>query len=303
VLCYADDVLVFTKSGKVEDHIRDLERVFQQFEKNGIKIKASKLKLGLTRMPFLGVIITGDGMIPNPEKTAAIDKLNYPRTLNELRSVLGMFAYYRRFIAKFSEIAAPMYEQTKKSIRNPKNAKGIILTKESKIAFNYLKNAITVEPVMLHYPNWEVPFEIHTDASTKAIAAILIQRIDGQERVLMYASKTLLPAEQKYHIYEQEALAVVWAAEVFQKYIRNRRTIVRTDCSALQWLKTRNEGARVMRWVIKLGEYDLDIQHRKGKNSANVDGITRMPPPPNNTYGDIEIEGLYDAFVPTTGIQ
>src|SRR4051794_39682031 len=137
-----------------------------------------------------------------------------------------------------------------------KQKKVLIMTEESKAAFNFLKRAITTEPIMLHYPNWDVPFEIHTDASTKAIAAILCQQIDGQERVLMYASKTLLPAEEKYHIYEQEALAVVWAAEIFKKYIRNRRTIVRTDCSALQWLKSRNEGARVLRWVVKLQEYD-----------------------------------------------
>src|SRR5438067_12893636 len=115
-------------------------------------------------MPFLGVVITREGMVPDKEKTA-IDKLEYSRTLKELRSVLGMFAYYRRFIAKFSEIAAPLYEQTKKSVRNPRNSKGIVLTEESKISFDFLKKAITKEPIMLHYPNWEVPFEIHTDAS------------------------------------------------------------------------------------------------------------------------------------------
>ncbi len=300
VLCYADDVLIFTKSLNVDDHIRDLEKVFIQFEKCGIKIKASKLKLGLKHMPFLGVIITKEGMIPNPDKTAAIEKLDYPKTLKEIRSILGMFAYYRRFIAKFSEIAAPLYEQTKKWIRNPRNVKGIILSDESKAAFDFLKKAISTEPIMLHYPDWEVPFEIHTDASKVAVAAILCQHIDGKERVLMYASKTLLPAEQRYHIYEQEALAVVWAVEVFRKYIRNRRTIVKTDCSALQWLKSRNEGARVMRWVVKLAEFDLDIQHRKGKRSANVDGITRMPPPPSDTFGSINIEGLYDVFTPNT---
>ena len=145
VLCYADDVLVFTKSPRVEDHIADLERVFKQLEKNGIKIKASKLKLGLKFMPFLGVVITKEGMIPDKEKTAAIDKLEYPKTLKELRSVLGMFAYYRRFIAKFSEIAAPLYEQTKKSVRNPRNGKGIVLTEESKAAFDFLKKTITRE--------------------------------------------------------------------------------------------------------------------------------------------------------------
>ena len=87
---------------------------------------------------------------------------------------------------------------------------------------------------MLHYSDWSAPFEIHTDASTKALGAILTQRIEGQERVIMYASKTLSPIELRYHIYEQEALAVVWAVEVFKKYIRNsqnrlRRTAVAKD--------------------------------------------------------------------------
>src|SRR5579862_9244665 len=99
VLCYADDVLIHTKSPRVEDHVRDIRRVFQRFERYGIKIKASKLKLGLMHMPFLGVVITKDGVKPNPEKTAAIDRLEYPRTLKQLRSVLGMFACYRKFIA------------------------------------------------------------------------------------------------------------------------------------------------------------------------------------------------------------
>ena len=77
VLCYADDILIFTKSKNVDDHIRDIEKVFIQLEKHGIKIKASKLKIGLRFMAFLGVIITKDGMIPNPEKTSAIEKLGY----------------------------------------------------------------------------------------------------------------------------------------------------------------------------------------------------------------------------------
>ena len=234
VLCYADDILIFTKSTSIDDHINDLERVFIQLDKYGIKVKASKLKIGLKEMPFLGVVITEDGIKPNPAKTAAIEKLAYPTSLKELRSMIGMFAYYRRFIEKFSEVASPLYEQAKKHTHNPRNAKGIILTEESKAAFDFLKKAITQEPVMLHYPNWDIPFEIHTDASSKAVAAILCQRIDGKERVIMYASKTLNKGEEKYHIYEKEGLAVVWAAEIFRKYIRNKRTVVRTDCSALQ---------------------------------------------------------------------
>lgn len=294
VLCYADDVLIYTKSLDVNDHIRDIRRVFERFRKYGIKIKASKLKLGLNRMAFLGIVIDCKGITPNKDKTEAVRRLPYPRTLKQLRSVLGMFAYYRKFIARFSEIARPLYEQTKKHVQNPRTSKGIVLTEDSKKAFDYLKRAITSEPIMLAYPDWDLPFEIHTDASKEGVAAILCQRDkNNKECVLMYASKTLNDIEKRYHTYEQEALAVVWAVELFRKYIRNRRTTVLTDCAALQWLKTRDQGARVMRWVVRLGEFDLDIQHRKGKKSANVDGLTRELPYIKKTHGE-EIESLYD---------
>ncbi len=91
-----DDVLVFTKSPKVEDHIADLERVFIQLDKYGLKIKASKMKVALTSMPFLGVVITKDGMIPNKEKTSAIENLDYPnkRTVKCFRDVCVLSALH-----------------------------------------------------------------------------------------------------------------------------------------------------------------------------------------------------------------
>ena len=60
-----------------------------------------------------------------------------------------------------------LYEQIRKNVKNPRDSKGIVLSKESKAAFDFLKK----EPVVLHYPDWEAPFEIHMDASTTAVAA------------------------------------------------------------------------------------------------------------------------------------
>ena len=128
--------------------------------------------------------------------------------------------------------------------------------------------------------------------TTQAVAAILNQRIDGQEKVVMYASRTLTECEKKYQIYELECLAVVWACELFKQYIRTQKTIVKTDCSALQWLKTRQEGARVMRWVMRLQEFDLDIQHRTGQKSGNVDGLTRQCPQSTQPYGEEKVEEM-----------
>ena len=164
VLCYADDCLIFTKSEDVEDHVRDIEKVFKQFEKFGIKIKASKLMLGRRRMPFLGIVITENGMEPNPEKTKAIRELKEPTTLKQLRRVLGIFAYYRKFIPKFSIHAAPLYDLTKAKEQGKRARGKIEMTEKARESFKFLREAICNEPCVLHYPDWDEPFEIHTDA-------------------------------------------------------------------------------------------------------------------------------------------
>ena len=154
------------------------------------------------------------------------------------------------------------------------------------MAFEALKEAITKEPIILHPKFIQI---------SKEVADVLCQRIDGQEKVIMYTSKSLSPVEQRYQTYEQECLAVVWAAELFRKYIRNTKTKVVTGCAALQWLKTRTEGSRVVRWILRLQEFDLDITHRKGKLSTNVDAFTREPVLGEQPYGEDKIEELYDA--------
>ncbi len=91
-------------------------------------------------MPFLGIVITEDGMMPNPEKVKAVKELQPPKTLKQLRSTLGIFAYYRKFIPKFSKIAAPLYEPTKKFVQKKRDRSGRIeLTEESVKAFEHLK--------------------------------------------------------------------------------------------------------------------------------------------------------------------
>ena len=128
------------------------------------------------------------------------------------------------------------------------------------------------------------------------IGAIWSPQIDGVERVVMYASRSLTDIEKRYQTYEQECLAVVWATELFRKYIRNRKTTVLTDCIALQWLKTRTEVARVSSGVMRLQEFHLEIRHRKGKKNANADSLTRSPAQGDEPYGEGQIEKLYETM-------
>ena len=133
VLCYADDVLVYTKTASVDDHIEHLEKVFERLDKYGLRLKASKLRLAAREIPFLGVLVNEDGIKTNPEKTKAITDLPVPKTLDQLRRALGMFADYRKFIGGFEALAAPLYAQTGKGVQNKrKKDETIELTEEAR---------------------------------------------------------------------------------------------------------------------------------------------------------------------------
>jgi hypothetical protein len=163
--------------------------VLDRLNENGIKVKATKSKIALREIPFLGVVLKETGIVPNREKTKAIDDIPLPKTIGQLRRTMGMFAYYRKFIKDFSKVAAPLYSHTGNGVQSKRGKnKGIVLGEDAKEAFETLKKAITQTPAMLAFPNWEVPFEVHCDASTEALGAILLQVINKEEKVITYAS-------------------------------------------------------------------------------------------------------------------
>ncbi len=151
--------------------------------------------------------------------------------------------------------------------------------------------------IVLWHPNFDIPFEIHTDASMRGLGAVLCQIINGRERVVQYASRTVPPLTSKNSsANDLEAFAVVWAVETFRPYILGQRFIIRTDHSNLkQWLKTPEPG-KSTRWVHKLSEYDFDIVHRPGNQNGNADGLSRNPQPNPTLYGPSTDELMINAI-------
>ena len=294
-LVYADDILIHTKSPRVEDHIKDLDAVFSRLREFNIKVKSDKVKLGLKELPFLGQLVGTEGIRPDPAKTKAVTDLKVPKNVHELRRVMGMFTYYRKFIPHFADIAASLYALCGKNAQNKRNSKEqIALSAESLANFEKLKGFLTQEPIMLRYPDWDSPFEVHCDASDVGVAAKLCQRVNGVERVVMYASKSLTPAEKKYFAYEKEALALVWALDLFKHYLKYKPFVVLTDCRSLVYLKDRAINARIGRWMVRLQEFDFTIKHKAGVLITDVDPISRAPLDSTNPYGQEPMEELYD---------
>ena len=88
--------------------------MFLQIRKARLKLNLEKCQFWMQRLPFLGHIITLQGIGPDPRKVEAIKKLIPPRNVSQLRLFLGLAGYYKKFIHNFSEIARPLNELLKK---------------------------------------------------------------------------------------------------------------------------------------------------------------------------------------------
>ena len=145
-------------------------------------------------------------------------------------------------------------------------------------SFELLKGILTSSPV-LAYPNFKLPFELHTDASSKGLGAILYQEQDGLKRVISYASRSLSPSEKNYSAFKLEFLALKWAVtEKFSDYLTNNHFRVLTDNNPLTYiLTTAKLDATGQRWVSALSSFSFDIQYRRGINNKDADAMSRYP--------------------------
>ncbi|CAA7051689.1 unnamed protein product [Microthlaspi erraticum] len=143
-------------------------------------------------------------------------------------------------------------------------------------AFHTIKGALVSAPIV-QPPDWNLPFEVMTDASDYAVGAVLGQRKEKKLHVIYYASRTLDEAQCKYATTEKELLAVVFAFEKFRSYLVGSKVIVHTDHAALKYLLTKKDAKpRLLRWILLLQEFDLEIKDKKGIDNGVADHLSRM---------------------------
>ena len=118
------------------------------------------------------------------------------------------------------------------------------------------------EPPILAYPDFDLLFILHTDASGARLGCGLFQIQDGSIRVIGYGSRTLTGSEEKYHSSKLEFLALKWAiCDHFKDYLfYSMHFEVYTDFNPLTCIKTSYKvNATGQRWVNELTSFNFSI--------------------------------------------
>jgi len=265
VLVYMDDILIFSKSES--EHIEHLETVFQVLQKEKLIAKFSKCQFFLPSLKYLGHIISAEGVGVDPAKITSVQQWPLPKTLTELRGFLGLCNYFRKFIPKYSEIALPLTDLTKKE-----GGQSVLLNPEAINAFQTLKQKLSTAP-LLASPDFSKPFRAVVDASQVGIGGVLLQ----EGKPVAYESRKLIPAELNYSATDRELLAVVHCLKKWRPYMLSHKdNELVTDHKPNVSFETKSTLApRQVGWIEFLQQFPIKWVYTKGADNI-ADPLSRL---------------------------
>ncbi|UYV80368.1 K02A2.6-like [Cordylochernes scorpioides] len=235
---------VLIATASIEEHLALLKTIFARLAKYNIKLKKEKCLFLQKEIEYLGHLVTGEGIRPLDHK----------------------------FIPNLPELLKPLHELLHKK-------RPWVWTKECGEAID---KCITSERVLVPYDT-TLPLCLDTDASQIGVGAVLSHIIEGQERPIMFASRTLSGAEHNYSQIEKEALAIIYRVTKFHQFIYGRKFVLITDHKPLVTILGPRSGiptlstSRLQRWELILSAYTYDIKFRRTQDHGNADLLSRFP--------------------------
>ena len=184
---YLDDLLIFSKTFK--EHLNHIKLVLQRLKKHGIKIKPSKCNFFKRELSYLERFISAEGYTVDPRSTEALPSKirKRPTSISESRSLLGLIGYFRRSVPNFSQTVKPLYQLLKDKELKRGSKQKIEWKDDHQLILDKLLTCLK-EPPILAYPDFDLLFILHTDASGTGLGCGLFQIQDGSIRVFGYGS-------------------------------------------------------------------------------------------------------------------
>ncbi len=270
IYVYLDDILIFSLSRdySLQEHIQHVRRVLQRLLENGLYVKTEKCVFHAQSVPFLGYIVSDEGMHMDPDKIHAVVDWPTPDSRKALQRFMGFANFYWHFIRSFSQLAAPLTALTSiKTLFRWSSA--------AEAAFTKLKGCFVSAPILIA-PDPSRQFVVEVDASEVGVGAILSQRSSSDYKMhpCAYFSHRLSPAERNYDI-EQSSLP--WRNSVQWLEGSGVPFIIWIDHKNLEYIKSAKRlNSRQARWALFFGRFDFSICYRPGSKNIKPDALSRI---------------------------
>ena len=258
---YLDNVTI---GGRNEIELEQNDQAFRNMiKKRNITLNESKTVKCSSVINILGHQISHKSIKPDPERLRPLLEFPQPSNFTSLRRVLGMFAYYAKWIPQYSDKIKPLFE-----------TETFPLNESAIKAFNSIKSQLG--EVVLQPINEDIPFVVECDASDVAISASLNQ--DG--RPVAFMSRTLSKSERWYPAVEKEALSIVEAVRKWNHLLSRQSFTLITDQRSVSYMfdnrkRTKIKNSKIQTWRLELAEFSYTIQYRQGKQNVVADSFTR----------------------------
>ena len=267
---FMDDFTVYGSS--FEQCLHNLGTVLQRCKDKNLALNREKCHFMVTKGIVLGNMIFAAELEVDQAKVSIIRNLMPPTTVKGIRNFLGHAGFYRRFIRYFSKIARPLCKLLEKYAK-------LYFDESFHKAFEEIKSRLVEAPIMAK-PDWNIEFEIMCDANDFVMGVVLGQKDEKVFKAIYYARKTFNEDQENYSITEKEMLVIVFACEKFRPYILGSHAVIHTDHATIKYLMEKKEAKpRLIRWVLLLQEFDLEIKDKKGCDNVIADHLSRVEKP------------------------
>ncbi len=265
VECFFDDILI-----GAETEVLLLEKfnlVMNRAKMFNLHFNMDKCKFGYTVVSYLGHMLTADGIHMSQDRKLAIQNIPSPKSKKELQRFLGITNYFHKFIKGYATLAAPLSAMTGTTKIFEWNAK-------EEESFQTLKQQISLSD-HLYFIDYNLPIVLRVDASQYGVGGVLLNVKNGEERCIEFISHSFSEAARKWSTYEQEAYAIYYCVIKLESYLFGIKFTLETDHRNLLWLDQAS-APKVIRWRLRLQEYDFNIVHIPGKTNFIADYLSRI---------------------------
>ena len=287
VIIFLDDLLIYTLTDDVEEHIKLVRQVLTILNYHNCILNIGKCRFGFKRVLLLGHYRSGDSTAVDPLKAELALNWEEPKTGKQMQAFLGFVNFVRNYIPLYQELTEPLVPLTQ--------VKRFTLTEVQRKYFTRLKEVLNSTPVLSDY-NPDLTLHLAADTSQGGIGGVLYQLelkenanrqsqdlltelADGNVKVrfIAFVAKALAGAQKNYPATKRELLGIVWCLRKLHVFLWGIRFYLYTDHSALLAIDTKDDLSYVMlNWLDTLLDYDFTLVHIPGVLFVLPDCLSRM---------------------------